>query len=105
MGEDDDMGEETCRSWQNTGMARERYWSTTRSKTRASMVERVGNGELSKYVHATVRHCGDRLVVSAGLATKHRAAVARVVYLAQDRLDLGVATVELDKNHGNFKRG
>ena len=34
---------------------------------------------------------------SAELATKHRAAVARVVYLAQDRLDLGVAAVELAK--------
>ena len=30
----------------------------------------------------------DRPEVSAALATKHRAAVARVVYLAQDRLDL-----------------
>ena len=47
------------------------------------------------------RHCvplwikegdrGDRPEVSAELATKYRAAVARVVYLAQDRLDLGVA--------------
>ena len=35
--------------------------------------------------------------VSAELATKHRAAVARVVYLAQDRLDFGVAAVELAK--------
>ena len=39
----------------------------------------------------------DRPEVSAELATKHRAAVARVVYLAQDRLDLGVAVVELAK--------
>ena len=39
----------------------------------------------------------DRPEVSAELATKHRAAVARVVYLAQDRLDLGVAAVELAK--------
>ena len=35
--------------------------------------------------------------VSAELPTKHRAAVARVVYLAQDRLDLGVAAVDLAK--------
>ena len=49
--------------------------------------------------------CATVVIVRAGLATKHRAAVARVVYLAQDRLDLGVATVELAKNHGNFKRG
>ena len=40
----------------------------------------------------------DRPEVSAELATKHRAAVARVVYLAQDRLDLGVAAVELAKS-------
>ena len=39
----------------------------------------------------------DRPEVSAELATKHRAAVARVVYLGQDRLDLGVAGVELAK--------
>ena len=39
----------------------------------------------------------DRPEVSAELATKYRAAVARVVYLAQDRLDLGVAAVELAK--------
>ena len=39
----------------------------------------------------------DRPEVSAELASKHRAAVARVVYLAQDRLDLGVAAVELAK--------
>ena len=39
----------------------------------------------------------DRPEMSAELATKHRAAVARVVYLAQDRLDLGVAAVELAK--------
>ena len=35
--------------------------------------------------------------MSAELATNHRAAVARVVYLAQDRLDLGLAAVELPK--------
>ena len=39
----------------------------------------------------------DRPEASAELATKHQAAVARVVYLAQDRLDLGVAAVELAK--------
>ena len=48
----------------------------------------------------TVEKDGDRsdgLELSAELAKKHRAAVARVVYLAQDRLDLGVAAVELAK--------
>ena len=39
----------------------------------------------------------DRLEVSTELATKHRVAVARVVYLAQDRLDLRLAAVELAK--------
>ena len=39
----------------------------------------------------------DRSEVSAELAKKHRAAVARVVYLAQYWLDLGVAAVELAK--------
>ena len=34
-------------------------------------------------------HRNERPEVSAELATKHRAAVARVVYLAQDGLDLG----------------
>ena len=34
-------------------------------------------------------HRSDRLEVRAELATKHRAAVARVVYLARDRLDVG----------------
>ena len=42
-------------------------------------------------------HRSDRLEESAELATKHRPSVARVVYLAQDRLDLGVAAVELAK--------
>ena len=47
----------------------------------------------------------DRPEVNAELATKHRAAVARIVYLAQDRLDLGVAAVELAQNHGHSERG
>ena len=47
---------------------------------------------------ATVEKEGDRSdrpEVSAELATKHRAAVARVVHLTQDRLDLEVVAVEL----------
>ena len=39
----------------------------------------------------------DRPEVSAEFATKHRAAVAWVVYLAKDRLDVGVAAVGLAK--------
>ena len=45
---------------------------------------------------ATVKkegHRSDRLKVSAEHVTKHRAALERVVYLAQDRHDLGVAAV------------
>ena len=53
---------------------------------------------ISTPLSATVEKEGyrsDRPEVSAELATKHRAVVARVVYLAQDRLDSGVAAVEL----------
>ena len=87
-------------------MERERPERTAGSKTRAFIVAKVGNGNVSKYLHAIVRHRGegrkegsrsDRSEVSAELATKHRAAVTRVVFLAQDRLDLGVAAVELAK--------
>ena len=55
---------------------------------------------VSEPLSLTVEKDGDRSdgpEVSAELATKHRAAVARVVYLAHDRLDLGVAAVELAK--------
>ena len=83
-------------------MSRDGLDCTAGWKTRAFIVARVGNGELSKYLHAIVRHRGegnrsDRPEVSAELATKHRAAVARVVYLAQDGLDLGVAAVGVAK--------
>ena len=47
----------------------------------------------------------DRLEVSAELATKHRAVVARFVYLAQDRLDFGVAAVELAKTMAIPRKG
>ena len=53
---------------------------------------------ISTPLSATVEKEGvrsDRPEVSAELATQHRAAVARVVYLAQDRLDLEVAAVGL----------
>ena len=55
---------------------------------------------ISTPLSATVEKEGvrsDRPAVSAELATKHRAAVAQVVHLAQDRLVLGVAAVELAK--------
>ena len=52
---------------------------------------------MSTPLSATVEKEGVRSEVSAELATKHRAAVARIVYLTQDRLDFGVAAVELAK--------
>ena len=55
---------------------------------------------ISTLLSATVEREGDRSdrpEVWSELATKHRAAVARVVYLARDRLDFGVAAVELAK--------
>ena len=55
---------------------------------------------ISKPLCATVEKEGyrsGRPEVSAELATEHRAAVARVVYLAQDRLDFVVAAVEFAK--------
>ena len=59
MGEDDDMVKKAVYLVQNTGMGRERPERTAGSKTRAFIVARVGNGELSKYLHATVCHRGE----------------------------------------------
>ena len=50
-------------------------------------------------------HRSDRPELSAELATTHRAVVARVVYLAQDRLDLGEAAVELAKTMAIPRKG
>ena len=47
----------------------------------------------------------DQPDMPADLARRHRAAVARIVYLAQDRLDLGVAAVELAKTMARPKEG
>ena len=44
-------------------------------------------------------------MVSAELATNHRAAVARVVYLAHDRLDWRVAAIELGKTMAISREG
>ena len=59
-----------------------------------------GLGEWRTPLSATAEKEGDRSdrpEVSAELATKHLAVVPRFVHLAQDRLDLGVASVELTK--------
>ena len=55
---------------------------------------------MSDCVHATESHSG-----KSELATKHRAAVARVLHLAQDRLILGVAAVELAKTMAIPRKG
>ena len=55
---------------------------------------------ISTPLSATAEKEGDRSErpeMSAEFATKHRAAAAWVVYLDQDRMDLGVAAVELAK--------
>ena len=52
MGEDVDMEKKAVYLRRTLEMGRERYWSTTRSKTRAFIVARVGYGKLSKYHHA-----------------------------------------------------
>ena len=99
MGDDTDMEKETVYlgrtlEWGENGLGVRRDRRHVRSLLREF-------GELSKYFNATLRHReGNRRSspeVSAEPATKHRVAVARVVYLVQDRLDLGVAKVELAK--------
>ena len=112
MGDDDDMVKEAVCLGGTMEWSEDGPWTTARSKTRAFTVcvswewravevsprrrvqlwRRKENG-------VTVRN------VSAELSMKHRAAVAPVEYLAQDRLDLGVAAVDLAKNHGSSERG
>ena len=99
MGEDDDMEQKAVhlggtleRSEIGLGVRPDRRH--VRSLLRELGMENCRS--ISTLLCATVEKEGnrsDRPEVSAELATKHRAAVARVVYLAQDRLDLGVAEV------------
>ena len=70
MGDGDDMVKKSVYFGRTLGKW---SWCTARTKTRAVTVVRVGNGNPE---------------ASSELATKHRAAFARFVYLAQDRLDL-----------------
>ena len=85
--------------WRENGLSVRPDRSHVRSLLRELGMENCRS--ISTPLRATVKKEGnrsDRPAVSAELATKHRAAVARVVYLAQDRLDLGVvAAVELAK--------
>ena len=103
MGEDDDMVKKavylgrTLESGE-TGLSVRPDRRHVRSLLRGLGMENCRS--ISTPLSATVEKEGvrsDRPEVSAALATKHRAAVARVVYLAQDRLDLGKAAVELAK--------
>ena len=94
MGGDDDMEKKAV----YPGLSGRPDRRHVRSLLRGSGMEDCRS--LSTPLCATVEKEGnrsDRPEVSAELATEHRAAVARVVYLAQDRLDLGVAAVELAK--------
>ena len=90
-----------CRTleWRENGLSVRPDRSHVRSLLRELGMENCRS--ISTPLRATVKKEGnrsDRPAVSAELATKHRAAVARVVSLAQDRLDLGVvAAVELAK--------
>ena len=106
MGDDDDMVKKavylgTTLEWARTVSACGRFEDTC--------VHCCDNcRSISTPLCATVEEEGnrsDRPEVSAELATKHRAAVARVVYLGQDRLDLGVAAVELAKTVAILNEG
>ena len=95
MGDDDDM-EKTAVYLGRTLERREDGLGVRPDRRHVRSLLREGYGNVS----LTMEEEGDRsdrLEVSAELATNHRAAVARVVYPAQDRLALGVAAVELAK--------
>ena len=103
MGDDDDMVKKAVYvgrnlEWSENGLGERPDRRHVRSLLRELGMENWTS--ISTPLSATVEKeekRSDRPEVSAELATKHRAAVARVVYLAQYRLDLGVAAVELAK--------
>ena len=96
MGEDDDMEQKVIYfgrtlEWCENGIGIRPDRRHLRSLLRELGMENCRS--ISTPLCATVKREGnrsDRPEVSAELVTKHRAAVARVVYLAQDRLDWGV---------------
>ena len=111
MGDDDDM-ERTAvyfgrtLKWSEDGLGVRPDRRHVRSRLRELGVETCRS--VSTPQSLTVEKEGDRSdrpYVSAELATKHRAASARVVYLAQDRLDLGVAAVEFPKTMAISREG
>ena len=101
MGEDDDMVKKSVYlgrtlEWSENGLSVRPDRRHVRSLLRELGMENCQS--ISTPLCATVEKEGnrsDRPEVSAELATKHRAAVTRVVYVAQDRQDLAVAAVEL----------
>ena len=103
LGEDDDMEKKAVclgrtLEWRKNGLGVRPDRRHERSLLRELGMENCRS--ISTPLSATVEKEGvrsDRPEVSAGLATKHRAPVARVAYLAQDRLLLGVAAAELAK--------
>ena len=101
MGEDDDMVKKAVSlgralEWSENGLSVRPDRRRVRSLLRELGMETCRS--ISTPLCATAEKEGRKSKwVSAELATKHRAAVARVVFLAQDRLDLGVAAVELAK--------
>ena len=108
MGDDDDMEKKAVYpgrtlEWSEDGLGVRPDRRQVRSLLRELGMETCRS--VSTPLSLTVGKEGnrsDRPMVSAEFATKHRAAVARGVYLAQDRLDLGVEAVELARYlHGN----
>ena len=103
MGEDDHMEKKAVYlgrtlEWGENGLGERPDRRHVRSLLRELGMENCRS--ISTQLSVTVEKEGvrsDRRDVSAKLATKHRAAVSRVVYVAQDRLDLRVAAVELAK--------
>ena len=96
MGEDDDMEKKAVYlgrtlEWGENGLGVRPDRRHVHSLLRELEMENCRS--ISMPLSATAEKEGDRSErpeMSAELATKHRAAVARVVYLSQDRLDLGV---------------
>ena len=111
MGDDDDMEKKAENlgrplEWSEDGLGVRPDRRHVRSLLRELGMETCRS--VSTPLSLTVEKEGDRSdrqEVSAELATKHRAAVARVVYLAQDRLDLGVAAVELARTMAMPREG
>ena len=109
MGEDDDMEKKAVYlgrtlEWGENGLGVRPDRRHVRALLRELEMERCRS--ISTPLSATAekeRHRSERPELSTELAKKHRAAVARAVYLAQDRLDLGVAAVEIAKTwlHGH----